>query len=98
MTGRVMDDPAEIVREAGDLRLAVPPLREAALAPEAIPLDIRHEDAALIVVNKPRGMTVHPGAGIHGGTLVNALLHHCRGSLRTGFQDLDLSPGYVFPL
>ncbi len=46
--------------------------------PEAIPLDILYEDADLIVVNKPRGMVVHPAAGNYRGTLVNALLDHCR--------------------
>lgn len=47
---------------------------------EAIPLDIRYEDDDLLVINKPAGMVVHPGAGVRRGTLVNALLHHC-GSL-----------------
>ncbi|NLY75083.1 MAG: RluA family pseudouridine synthase [Firmicutes bacterium] len=49
-----------------------------AAEPEAIPLDILYEDADLIVVNKPRGMVVHPAAGNYRGTLVNALLDHCR--------------------
>jgi 23S rRNA pseudouridine1911/1915/1917 synthase len=46
------------------------------LAPESIALDIRYEDADLLVINKPAGLTVHPGAGQPGGTLQNALLHH----------------------
>lgn len=46
--------------------------------PEAIPLDILYEDHDLVVVNKPRGMVVHPAAGNYRGTLVNALLEHCR--------------------
>ena len=49
--------------------------------PEAIPLDVVYEDADLIVVNKPRGMVVHPAPGHPDGTLVNALLHHCGDSL-----------------
>lgn len=55
-----------------------------------IPLDVVYEDGALIVINKPRGMVVHPAAGNHDGTLVNALLHHCGdlsgigGALRPG--------------
>ncbi len=49
--------------------------------PESIPLDILYEDKYLVAVNKPRGMVVHPGAGNHDGTLVNALLHHCEGQL-----------------
>ena len=51
------------------------------LLPEAIPLDIVYEDRDLLVVNKPRGMVVHPAAGNETGTLVNALLFHCRDSL-----------------
>ena len=47
-------------------------------APEDIPLDILYEDADMIVVNKARGMTVHPAEGIYSGTLVNALLFHCK--------------------
>lgn len=49
--------------------------------PEDIPLDIIYEDADIIVVNKPKGMVVHPAAGNYTGTLVNALLHHCGDSL-----------------
>jgi 23S rRNA pseudouridine1911/1915/1917 synthase len=57
-----------------ELRIPEEPLSD--MAPEALPLEIVHEDAALIVVNKPVGMVVHPGAGNHSGTLQNALLHH----------------------
>ncbi len=49
---------------------------EVSAAPQAIPLDIVYADAALLVINKPAGLVVHPGAGIPGGTLLNALLHH----------------------
>lgn len=49
--------------------------------PEDIPLDVIYEDADIIVINKPSGMVVHPAAGNESGTLVNALLYHCRGSL-----------------
>lgn len=49
--------------------------------PENIPLDVVYEDGDIIVVNKPKGMIVHPATGIYTGTLVNALLYHCRGSL-----------------
>ena len=51
------------------------------IMPESIPLDIVHEDSALIVVNKPAGLVVHPAPGTPTGTLVNALLHHFRESL-----------------
>ena len=49
--------------------------------PEDIPLDVIYEDSDIIVINKPSGMVVHPAAGNANGTLVNALLHHCKGSL-----------------
>ena len=49
--------------------------------PEDIPLDVIYEDADIIVVNKPKGMIVHPATGIYTGTLVNALLYHCKDSL-----------------
>jgi 23S rRNA pseudouridine1911/1915/1917 synthase len=66
----------------GDLvEVDVPPIEELKVEPEAIPLDIRYEDKDVIVVNKPRGMVVHPGPGNHSGTLVNALLFHCKGEL-----------------
>ncbi len=53
-----------------------PDPRESAFTPEAIRLDIIHEDAALMVINKPPGLVVHPGSGNWKGTLLNALLHH----------------------
>jgi 23S rRNA pseudouridine1911/1915/1917 synthase len=59
------------------VELSVPPPVPLDLTPEAIPLDILHEDEALLVVNKPAGLVVHPGAGRPSGTLVHALLAHC---------------------
>jgi len=56
----------------------VPPPQATDVAPENIPLDIVYEDSDVIVVNKPRGMVVHPAPGHSSGTLVNALLYHCR--------------------
>ncbi|MDD3799255.1 MAG: RluA family pseudouridine synthase [Novosphingobium sp.] len=61
--------------------IAVPPAAEAAARPQDIPLDIVFEDEHLVVVDKPAGLVVHPAAGNPDGTLVNALLHHCRGQL-----------------
>jgi 23S rRNA pseudouridine1911/1915/1917 synthase len=69
-----------------------PPLRA---APEEIPLDVLYEDEDVIVVNKPAGMVVHPGAGAARGTLVNALLHHF-GALST--MGGNLRPGIVHRL
>lgn len=61
--------------------------------PENIPLDIVYEDDDLIVVNKPKGMVVHPAPGNYSGTLVNALLYHCKNSL-SGING-ELRPGIV---
>ena len=74
--GRVVPEARKAV--AGQTyRVSVPPVRAAGPEPEAIPLTVVHEDAHLIVVDKPAGMVVHPAPGHAGGTLVNALLHHC---------------------
>ena len=63
------------------ISVLLPELREVDLTPENIPLDIVYEDADIIVVNKPRGMVVHPAVGNWSGTLVNALMYHCGDSL-----------------
>lgn len=65
--------------QVGDaIAIDIPPPETLELAPEAIPLDVLYEDDELLVVNKPKGMVVHPGAGHASGTLVNALLAHCQ--------------------
>ena len=71
----------------------VPQLRETALPPQDIPLDVVYEDDDVIVVNKPTGLVVHPAPGHPDGTLVNALLHHCGDSL-SGIGG-ELRPGIV---
>lgn len=63
------------------------------ILPEDIPLDIVYEDADLLVVNKPKGMVVHPAAGHFSGTLVNALMYHCKDSL-SGING-EIRPGIV---
>lgn len=73
--------------------IALPELEECTAAPEDIPLDIVYEDGDLLVVNKPKGMVVHPAAGNYSGTLVNALMFHCRDSL-SGIGGV-LRPGIV---
>ena len=83
------------VRIAGGETVCVelPEAEEPEARPEDIPLDIVYEDGDVIVVNKPVGMVVHPAPGHPDGTLVNALLHHCAGSLSgVGGQ---LRPGIV---
>ena len=69
---------------------------EISVGPEDIPLNIVYEDADIIVINKRRGMVVHPAAGNPSGTLVNALLYHCRGEL-SGINGL-IRPGIVHRL
>jgi len=59
----------------------LPELKELCVEAEDIPLDVLYEDADVLVINKPKGMVVHPAAGNHSGTLVNALLHYCREDL-----------------
>ncbi len=71
----------------------LPELKEAEILPEDIPLDILYEDEDLIVVNKPKGMVVHPAPGHYSGTLVNALMFHCKDSL-SGINGV-LRPGIV---
>lgn len=63
------------------LELLLPDARETAVTAQDLPLDVVYEDADVIVVNKPKGMVVHPAPGHADGTLVNALLHHCGDSL-----------------
>jgi len=63
------------------LSVVLPPVQALDLVPEEVPLNIVYEDEHLLVVNKPRGMVVHPAAGHSEGTLVHALLAHCRDSL-----------------
>jgi len=73
-----------------EIQVTLPPPEPDTSLPEPIPLDVYYEDDALLVVNKPAGMVVHPAAGHRSNTLVNALLHHCRdlsgigGTLRPG--------------
>lgn len=70
-----------------------PQQQEPDIVAEHIPLDILYEDSDLLVVNKPKGMVVHPGAGHYSGTLVNALMYHCRDGL-SGINGV-LRPGIV---
>lgn len=75
------------------VELQLPESVEPDIEPENIPLDILYEDKDIIVVNKPKGMVVHPAAGHYSGTLVNALMYHC-GSDLSGINGV-LRPGIV---
>ena len=79
--GDVVTKPTQKIREGIEYAVHVPPPIDDRPKPENIPLDIVFEDDQLIVVNKPAGMTVHPAPGSRSGTLVHALLHHCKDTL-----------------
>ncbi len=79
--GRTIRDPGHHVNAGATIALELPPPEDPLPLPEAIPLDVVYEDEAIIVINKPRGLVVHPAAGNWTGTLVNALIAHCGESL-----------------
>ena len=76
-----------------NITISVPPLEDVEILPENIPLDILYEDEWLLIVNKPKGMVVHPAAGHTSGTLVNAIMYHCQGNL-SGING-QIRPGIV---
>lgn len=97
--------PSYKVKENDRMVFSMPPAKELSARPEDIPLDIVYEDKDIIVINKPPGIVVHPAAGNPSGTLVNALLHHCKdisgigGCIRPGVVhrlDKDTSGLMVF--
>lgn len=81
------------VSDGDSVSVELPEPRSLEVAAEDIPLEIMYEDDCLLVVNKPKGMVVHPAAGNYEGTLVNALLSHCGGSL-SGINGV-IRPGIV---
>ncbi len=83
----------QLLRAGDRVELSLPEPVELEVLPEEIPLDILYEDGWLLVVNKPKGMVVHPAPGNYTGTLVNALLWHCKGSL-SGINGV-IRPGIV---
>ncbi|MCI8542529.1 RluA family pseudouridine synthase [Acetatifactor aquisgranensis] len=81
------------VKAEDQLSFRLPKAVEPDILPEAIPLDILYEDRDVVIVNKPKGMVVHPAAGHYSGTLVNALMHHC-GKELSGINGI-MRPGIV---
>lgn len=81
------------IKTGDEVEISIPKPIEYEAKAENIPLDIVYEDDSLLVVNKPKGMVVHPAAGNYEGTLVNALLYHCKDSL-SGINGV-LRPGIV---
>lgn len=81
MNARPVSTASLRVKAGAVLAVMVPPPVDDTPLAENIPLDVIYEDSDLLVINKPAGLVVHPAAGHASGTLVNALLHHCNGSL-----------------
>lgn len=81
------------VKAEDEIKVVLPPAIAPDILPEDIPLIVLYEDDDLIVIDKPKGMVVHPAAGHYSGTLVNALLFHCKGQL-SGINGV-LRPGIV---
>ncbi|MBR5636216.1 MAG: RluA family pseudouridine synthase [Pseudobutyrivibrio sp.] len=76
-----------------EIVISIEPVKEIDILPEDIPIEILYEDSDVIVVNKPKGMVVHPAPGHYSGTLVNALMYHCKDSL-SGING-EIRPGIV---
>lgn len=91
--GATIVDPARRVKQGLEVTISVPPPEPARPRGEDIPLTVVHEDADLIVIDKPAGLVVHPAPGNPGSTLVNALIAHCGSSL-SGIGDV-MRPGIV---
>lgn len=92
MNGKPVKASAKTVAGAV-VELTIPEPEEPEILPEDIPLDILYEDSDVILINKPKDMVVHPAAGHYTGTLVNALMYHCKGDL-SGINGV-LRPGIV---
>ena len=92
LSGKVLNK-KYIVKPEDKIELEIPDAAESPIEAEDIPIDIVYEDDWLMVVNKPQGLVVHPGAGNRNGTLANALLNYCKGNL-SGINGV-MRPGIV---
>jgi 23S rRNA pseudouridine1911/1915/1917 synthase len=81
VAGKIVTEAKRKIRPGEEIAIEMPPPEDPEPQGEAIPLEVIHEDKDLIVIVKPPGLVVHPGAGNWTGTLVNALIHHCGASL-----------------
>ena len=93
VNGNIISKASYRVKSEDRLQLTLPPAVVPDILPEDIPLSVLYEDDDVIVVDKPKGMVVHPAPGHYTGTLVNALLYHCQGGL-SGINGV-LRPGIV---
>ncbi|MDP7638989.1 MAG: RluA family pseudouridine synthase [Candidatus Hydrogenedentes bacterium] len=103
LNGQVSRRPSRSVALDEEVSIALPPPPSSELVPEDIPLDVLHEDADLLIVNKPSGLVVHPAPGHYTGTLVHAVLYHCANFERptgtlSGYDADPLRPGIVHRL
>ena len=92
LSGKILK-PSYCVKEGDLITVQVPPAVGIEIQAEDLPLDILYEDRDLLIVNKPKGMVVHPAPGHYTGTLVNAVLYHCRDQL-SGING-EIRPGIV---
>lgn len=81
------------LKTGDEISLEIPEAVEPDIEPEDIPLDILYEDEDILIINKPKGMVVHPAPGHYSGTLVNAVMYHCKGQL-SGINGV-MRPGIV---
>ena len=95
ITGLDAVAPGDVLKESAEIRIRIPPPAPIEPEPENIPLDIVYEDEDCLVINKPAGLVVHPSPGHDTGTLVNALLFHCRDLRGIGGRE---RPGIVHRL
>lgn len=79
--GKVCKSKKQKVEAGQEITIVIPEPKQLSVEPEDIPLEIIYEDADVLVVNKPKGMVVHPAVGNYTGTLVNAVMYHCGDSL-----------------
>lgn len=95
VNGKIASKPSLRVKSGDVIAVSVPPRPNTEVKGEQIPLDIVYEDKDVIVINKPRGMVVHPAAGHWDGTLVNAILGYCP---QIGYMGAENRPGIVHRL
>ncbi len=93
LNGKVINSPARKVFNGDKINLEIPEPKKASIKPFDFKLNIIYEDDSLLIINKPAGIIMHPGAGNYDKTIVNALMHYCKGNL-SNIGD-ELRPGIV---
>ena len=93
LNGKIINSPSHKIITKDKINLEIPEPKKASLKPFDFKLNIIHEDDDLLILNKPAGIIMHPGAGNYDNTIVNALMHYCKGNL-SNIGD-ELRPGIV---